>query len=59
MSELIQTTKDKIGERKDAMKNDMYHARIESIQKAQNEGWYDSNYFESIQSKLESFYDTI
>jgi len=38
---------------------DMYHTRIESIHKAHDEDWNDPNYFESIQSKSERFYDRI
>jgi len=41
------------------MKIDTYHAKIESIHNSYDEGWYDSNSCDSIQSKSERFYDTI
>ena len=41
------------------MKIDAYHEIIESIQKTQDEGWYDSNYREYIQGKSQRFCDTI
>jgi len=51
--------KEKTRVNEETMKIDMYHTRFESIQNPLDEGWYDSNYFESIQSKSERFYDTI
>jgi len=59
MYESIQTTKDKTGEKENARKTDTYQTWFESIQKAKDEGWYDSNYFESSYGKSESLYDTI
>ena len=44
---------------KDATKIDTYHTKFELIQKAQDEDWNDSNYFESIQHKSKRFHDTI
>ena len=41
---------DKTWDNEDTMKINMYHTKVESIHKSQDEGWYDSNYFESIQS---------
>jgi len=43
----------------DAMKIDTYQTIFESIQNTQDEGWNNSNSFESIQHKLESFHDMI
>jgi len=43
----------------DAMKIDTYQTIFESSQEAHDEDWNDSNYFESIQHKSESFHDTI
>jgi hypothetical protein len=43
----------------DAMTIDTYQTIFESIKETQDEGWDDSNYFESIQHKSESFHDTI
>ena len=37
------------------MKFDMHQAQIESVQISPGEDWYDSNSYESIQSKSESF----
>ena len=37
MNESIQTTNDKAGKRKNAMKIDTYHMKFESIQATQNE----------------------
>jgi len=51
--------KDKPIDNLDTMKIDMYHTRFESIHKSQDEDWNNSNYFESIQSKSERFYDMI
>jgi len=42
MNESIQTTNDKAGKRKNAMKIDTYNMKFKSIQTIHNEGWYDS-----------------
>ena len=48
LCELIQTTK---WQARWTMEIDMYQTQIESIQISLDEDWYDSNPYESIQSK--------
>jgi len=56
MVESIQTAK---RQARWTMKIDTYQTIFELIHETQDEGWNDSNSFESIQQKAESFYDTI
>jgi len=41
------------------MKIDTHQTKFESIQKTQDEGWIDSNFFWLDSNKSESFHDTI
>jgi len=52
LCELIQTTK---WQARWTMKFDTHQTQIESIQISPDEDWYNSNSYESIQSKSESF----
>jgi len=43
----------------ETMKIDTHQTIFESIHNTQDEGYNDSNFYESIQHKSESFHDTI